>query len=311
MRGLRLVLWFLGMALLIVALARPQWGSDIQVVEQAGVQVMVALDISRSMLAQDLKPNRLGRAKLEISDLISRLDGDEIGIVLFSGASFVQFPLTSDHSTARTYLNHASPNAISRQGTVIAEAIDTAMTGFSTERENQKIIVIMTDGESHEGDAIAAARQAAGEGAVIFTVGVGSSEGSPVPEYDERENITGQSQDAQGRAVVSKMDEIALQQIAQSGGGRYFRAAEPGAMAGLAEEIQSFEDRSLQSEFNQRRGRTVPAVPAGRLAMPGTRRAVGGPAFPPAGRKARHGTGGNERCLAGRCWLPRRSWRSG
>ena len=173
--------------------------------------------------------------------------------MLFSGASFVQFPLTSDHSTARTYLNHASPNAISRQGTVIAEAIDTAMTGFSTERENQKIIVIMTDGESHEGDAIAAARQAAGEGAVIFTVGVGSSEGSPVPEYDERENITGQSQDAQGRAVVSKMDEIALQQIAESGGGRYFRAAEPGAMAGLAEEIQSFEDRSLQSEFNQRR----------------------------------------------------------
>ena len=136
---------------------------------------------------------------------------------------------------------------------MIAEAIDTAMTGFSTERENQKIIVIMTDGESHEGDAIAAARQAAGEGAVIFTVGVGSSEGSPVPEYDERENITGQSQDAQGRAVVSKMDEIALQQIAESGGGRYFRAAEPGAMAGLAEEIQSFEDRSLQSEFNQRR----------------------------------------------------------
>ena len=252
-RGLRLILWFLGMALLIVALARPQWGSDIQVIEQAGVQVMVALDISRSMLAQDLKPNRLGRAKLEISDLISRLDGDEVGIVLFSGASFVQFPLTSDHSTARTYLNHASPNAISRQGTVIAEAIDTAMTGFSTERENQKIIVIMTDGESHEGDAIAAARQAAGEGAVIFTVGVGSSEGSPVPEYDERGNITGQSQDAQGRAVVSKMDEIALQQIAESGGGRYFRAAEPGAMAGLAEEIQSFEDRSLQSEFNQRR----------------------------------------------------------
>ena len=252
-RGLRLVLWFLGVALLVIALARPQWGSDIQIVEQAGVQVMVTLDISRSMLAQDLKPNRLGRAKLEISDLISRLEGDEVGIVLFSGASFVQFPLTSDHSTARTYLNQASPKAISRQGTVIAEAIDIAMTGFSTEREHQKIIVIMTDGESHEGDAIAAARQAAGEGAVIFTVGVGSPEGSPVPEFDERGNITGQQQDAQGRAVVSRIDEIALQQIAESGGGRYFRAAEPGAMAGLADEIQSFEDRSLQSEFNQRR----------------------------------------------------------
>ena len=252
-RAVRLALWFLGVALLIVALARPQWGSDIQIVEQAGVQVMVAVDISRSMLAQDLKPSRLDRAKLEISDLISRLDGDEVGIVLFSGASFVQFPLTSDHSTARTYLNHASPNAISRQGTVIAEAIDTALSGFSTEREHQKIIVIMTDGESHEGDAIAAAKEAAAEGAVIFTVGVGSPEGSPVPQFDERGNITGQRQDAQGRTVVSRMDEIALQQIAESGGGRYFRAAEPGAMAALAEEIQSFEDRSLQSEFNQRR----------------------------------------------------------
>ena len=252
-RGLRLALWLLGVALIIIALARPQWGSDIQLVEQAGVQVMVALDISRSMLAQDLKPNRLDRAKLEISDLTSRLEGDEIGIVLFSGASFIQFPLTSDHATARTYMNHASPDSISRQGTVIADAIDTAMTGFSVEREHQKIIVIMTDGESHEGDPIAAAGRAAAEGAVIFAVGFGSPEGSPVPDYDERGSIAGQHQDAQGRAVTSRMDEITLQRVAESGGGRYFRATEPGAMAALADEIQSFEEGGLQSEFNQRR----------------------------------------------------------
>ena len=253
MRLLRLVLWFVGAALIIVALARPQWGSDIEIVEQGGVQVMVALDISRSMLTQDLKPTRLDRAKLEISDLISRLDGDEVGIVLFSGASFIQFPLTSDYATARTYLNHASPNAITRQGTVIAEAIETAMGGFSNERESQKIIVIMTDGENHEGDPITAARQAAEEGAVIYTVGFGSPDGGPVPEYDERGTITGYRQDAQGRSVVSRIDEVALQQIADRGGGRYFRAAERGAMAGLGEEIQSFEDRSLQSEFSQRK----------------------------------------------------------
>ena len=180
-RGVRLALWFVGVALLVVGLARPQWGSDIEIVEQGGVQVMVALDISRSMLAQDLKPTRLDRAKLEISDLISRLEGDEIGIVLFSGASFIQFPLTSDHATARTYLNHASPNAITRQGTVITEAIETAMAGFSTERETQKIIVIMTDGENHEGDPVMAARQAAELGAVIYTVGFGSPEGGAVP----------------------------------------------------------------------------------------------------------------------------------
>ena len=252
-RVLRLVLWFVGVALIIVALARPQWGSDIEIVEQRGVQVMVALDISRSMLAQDVKPTRLGRAKLEISDLISRLDGDEVGIVLFSGASFIQFPLTSDYATARTYLNHASPDSITRQGTVIAEAIETAMAGFSHQRAGQKIIVIMTDGENHEGDPITAAQQAAEEGVVIYTVGFGSPDGEPLPEYDEQGNITGYRRDTQGGVITSKLDEGALQQIAEKGGGRYFRAAESGAIAGLVDQIQSFQDQSLQSEFKQRK----------------------------------------------------------
>ena len=253
MHTLRLVLWFVGVALIIVALARPQWGSDIEIVEQRGVQVMVALDVSRSMLAQDVKPTRLGRAKLEISDLISRLDGDEVGIVLFSGASFIQFPLTSDYATARTYLNHASPDSITRQGTVIAEAIETAMAGFSHQRAGQKIIVIMTDGENHEGDPIAAAQQAAGEGVVIYTVGFGSPDGEPLPEYDEEGNITGYRRDTQGGVITSKLDEAALQKIAEKGEGRYFQAAERGAIAGLVDQIQSFQDQSLQSEFNQRK----------------------------------------------------------
>ena len=252
-RLIRFAVWFVGAALLIVALARPQWGSDIEIVEQRGVQVMIALDVSRSMLVQDLTPTRLDRAKLEISDLISRLDGDEVGIVLFSGASFVQFPLTSDYATARTYLSHSSPNSITRQGTVIAEAIETADTAFSDDRPGQKIIVIMTDGENHEGDPIAVARRVAEEGAVIYTVGFGSPEGGPVPDYDSTGRITGYRQDSQGLVVVSRPDEVALQQIAETGGGRYFRASDPGAMAGLADEIQSFEDLTRQSEFNQRK----------------------------------------------------------
>ena len=253
MRILRLVLWFAGVALIIVALARPQWGSDIEIVEQRGVQIMVALDISRSMLAQDLTPTRLDRAKLEISDLISRLSGDEVGIVLFSGASFIQFPLTSDYATARTYMQNASPWAISRQGTVIGEAIETAMAGFSDQRVAQKVIVIMTDGESHEGDPVAAARQAANEGAVIYTVGFGSPEGGPVPDYDERGDITGHRQDSQGRAVISQLDEVTLQNVAEAGGGRYFHSTEVDAIASLVQEIQSFQDESFQSELSQRR----------------------------------------------------------
>ena len=251
MRRRRLVLWFLGIALIIIALARPQWGSDVQIVEHRGVQVMVALDISRSMLAQDLKPTRLDRAKLEISDLMSRLTGDEVGIVLFSGASFIQFPLTFDYATARTYLRNASPDAITRQGTVIAKAIETAMTGFNEERVSQKIIVIMTDGENHEGDPVAAAQQAAEDGAVVYTVGFGSPEGEPIPVYDAQGNITSYREDDQGRVVISRLDETTLQQVARAGGGKYFRAVERGAIAGLVDEIQSFQDESLQSEFNR------------------------------------------------------------
>ena len=251
MRRRRLVLWFVGIALIIIALARPQWGSDVQIVEHRGVQVMVALDISRSMLAQDLKPTRLDRAKLEISDMMSRLTGDEVGIVLFSGASFIQFPLTFDYATARTYLRNASPDAITRQGTVIAKAIETAMTGFNEERVSQKIIVIMTDGENHEGDPVAAAQQAAEDGAVVYTVGFGSPEGEPIPVYDGQGNVTSYREDDQGRAIISRLDEATLQEIARAGGGKYFRAVERGAIAGLVDEIQSFQDESLQSEFNR------------------------------------------------------------
>ena len=169
LRLVRLSLWFLGTALIIVALARPQWGSEVEIVEQSGVQMMVALDVSRSMLSQDMVPTRLDRAKLEISDLMSRLNGDAVGIVLFSGASFIQFPLTSDYDTARTYLGHAGPDAITRQGTAISEAIYTASAGFSDQRLSQKVIVIMTDGENHEGDPFAAAQEAAEEGIVTYT----------------------------------------------------------------------------------------------------------------------------------------------
>ena len=253
MRLARLSLWFVGVALIIVALSRPQWGSEIEIVEQRGVQLMVVLDVSRSMLSQDVKPTRLDRAKLEISDLISRLKGDTVGIVLFSGASFIQFPLTADYATARTYLSSAGPHAITRQGTVIGEAIVTAMGGFNDQRVSQKVIIIMTDGENHEGDPLEAAREAAAEGAVIYTVGFGSPEGVPVAVYDEQDEVIGYRQDSEGQPIVSRLDEGALQRIAEAGGGRYFRADAPGAMGGLLGEVESFQDESLQSELGERR----------------------------------------------------------
>ena len=253
MRLCRLALWFIGVALIVVALGRPQWGTEIEIVEQRGVQLMVVLDVSRSMLSQDVKPSRLDRAKLEISDLISRLRGDTVGIVLFSGASFIQFPLTADYATARTYLNSASPKAITRQGTVIDEAIGTAMGGFNDQRVSQKVIIIMTDGENHEGDPVEAARQASAEGAAIYTVGFGSPEGVPVAVYDEQGEVIGYRQDPEGRPIMSRLDEGALQRIAEAGGGRYFRADDPGALSGLLDEIDAFQDESLKSELSERR----------------------------------------------------------
>ncbi len=251
MRRRRLVLWFIGVALIIFALARPQWGSDVQIVEQRGVQVMVALDISLSMLAQDLKPSRLERAKLEIDDMMSKLTGDEVGIVLFSGSSFIQFPMTFDYATARTYLRHANPSIISRQGTVIEKAIRTSLTGFSEERASQKIIVVMTDGENHEGDPVAAASEALEQGAVVYTVGFGSPEGEPLPIFDPAGNVSGYRQDNQGQVILSRLDEATLQRVAEAGGGKYFRAVDRGAVEGLVDEIESFQDESFQSEFNR------------------------------------------------------------
>ena len=272
-------------------------GSDVQIVEHRGVQVMVALDISRSMLAQDLKPTRLDRAKLEISDLMSRLTGDEVGIVLFSGASFIQFPLTFDYATARTYLRNASPDAITRQGTVIAKAIETAMTGFSEERVSQKIIVIMTDGENHEGDPIAAARQAAEDGAVIYTVGFGSPEGEPVPEYDGQGNVIGYREDDQGRVVITQLDEAALQQVAQAGGGKYFRAVEHGSHRRPRRRDTVVPGREPPERVQPHEHRALPDISARGRALARSHRADDRPALALAVETARDRRRGGWSCL--------------
>jgi Ca-activated chloride channel family protein len=252
-RRVRSWLWFVALALLIVALARPRWGSAVQVVERQGVQIIVALDVSTSMLAEDIKPNRLKRAKLEIVDLMSRLDGDEVGLVLFSGASFLQFPLTFDYSTARRFLDEAGPQMISRPGTAIGKAIETAVNGFDERRASQKVILIITDGESHEGDPLAAARQAREEGVVIYTIGFGSPEGEPIPEYDAFGRMAGFKQDQRGEVVLSKLDEVTLQQIAREGGGKYYRATADGrVIENLADDFDALQKESFESELKTR-----------------------------------------------------------
>ena len=251
-RRWRQVLWLLALALVIVALARPQWGEDVRALEQQGIQVMVALDVSDSMLAEDVKPDRLTRARLEISDMMNRLNGDEVGLVLFSGAAFIQFPLTSDYATARSFLDSAKPGVISRPGTVIGDAIRTAMTGFDPKREGQKVIVLFTDGEDHETDPLAAAKEAASQGIIIYTVGFGSAQGEPIPIRDAQGNLTGYKTDANGNTVLSKLDEATMQQIAQTSGGLYYNANQGDALAQLLNQLATLKAGTIQERYQTR-----------------------------------------------------------
>jgi Ca-activated chloride channel family protein len=216
---------------------------------------MIGLDVSQSMLAEDLKPNRLARAKLEISELMDRLEGNELGLVVFAGAAYIQFPLTSDFATARFFLESAHPGMISRSSTNLGEAIRVAMTGFNEERASQKVIIMLTDGEATEvtEDAMQMAQEAAEAGIVIYAIGFGSPDGSPIPEYDDLGNLTGYKQDRQGETVLTALDETGLQQIALATNGQYFRAAADGREVGfLADAIGQLQTGELESRFETR-----------------------------------------------------------
>jgi Ca-activated chloride channel family protein len=252
-RRWRNVLQLLVLGLLILALARPQWGSEVRQIDQEGLQVMVALDVSQSMLAQDIKPNRLERAKLEIADLMKQLNGDEIGLVLFSGASFIQVPLTSDYYTALSYLDSADPSVISRPGTVIGDAIRTAMHGFDPALSSQKVLIVMTDGEDHETDPLAAAQDVADEDVLIYTIGFGTPEGEPIPVLDQNGAVVDYKRDQNGEIVLSKLDESTLQSIAQTGNGQYYRASADGSeLQSLLGEIDGLQKDQLQSRVETR-----------------------------------------------------------
>ena len=243
------VLTISALVLAIIALARPQWGESVQIVEREGVQIIIALDISRSMLAGDIKPSRLVRAKLEIADLLQQLQGDEVGLVLFSGTAFLQFPLTFDYVSARNFIENANTEMISRQGTNIARAIEIASDGFNEELISQKVILIITDGENQDGDAIGAARDAADDGILIYTIGIGTTDGEPIPLHTSRGRLTGYVQDKQGNMVFSRLDEDTLTSIAEVGGGNFIRlSGSTNAASHFTAELAALEKASVGSE---------------------------------------------------------------
>ena len=216
---------------LVIAIANPRIGSKIEEVKREGVDLIIALDLSKSMLAEDIKPNRLERSKQAISKLIDKLKGDRFGLIVFGGEAFVQLPITTDYSHAKLMLSTVRTELMPTGGTAIGSAIDLAVESFGdVEMENMneavrsnKAIIIITDGENHEDDAVEAAELAAEKGIIVHTIGMGLVKGGPIPIYKRGKQV-GYKKDAAGSTVITRLNETMLQQIAAAGDGVYIRA---------------------------------------------------------------------------------------
>lgn len=241
-KKLRAKFWLLMLALvaLIFAAARPQMGSKLSEVEREGVEIMVAVDVSNSMLASDFAPNRLERTKYAVERVIEGLSEDRIGVIVFAGDAYVQLPITADYLTARNFVRQISTSQVTRQGTAIGAAIELATRSFSSQSESSRVLVLVTDGENHEDDALAMAEKAAAQGVKIYTIGIGTPEGAPISIGDDF------IRDEKGEIVVSKLDEEVLQKIAVTTGGAYVRATT--ANVGLGD-IISLINRTEKSKF--------------------------------------------------------------
>ncbi|HTL08425.1 MAG TPA: VWA domain-containing protein [Chitinophagaceae bacterium] len=209
----------LALALIVLAAANLQRPGVTDRVNRKGVDVMVALDVSNSMLAEDSKPNRLERAKQLVTKLMDRMENDRIGLVLFAGRAYMQMPLTTDHGAAKMYIQNAGPEAVPVQGTVIGEALKIANSGFNSKERKYKAIVLISDGEDHDPEALQLAKSLSQNGVMINSVGIGSPEGAPIIDHATNEV----RKDAQGSAIVTKLNEVELQQLAEATHGVYLR----------------------------------------------------------------------------------------
>ena len=239
---LKLTLISLALLFFAIGMARPQLGAILKEKQVRGAEIMVVLDVSNSMLAEDYSPNRLERAKLAISKLVDELQGDRIGLIIFAGESFVQLPVTSDYVSAKIFLSSITTESVPVQGTAMGEAIRTAIRSFTSESENSRAIILITDGENHEDDPVAAARDAVDMGARVFCIGVGSPEGKPIPMDG------GLLKDNDGNIVVTRLDEKTLRDVASAGRGLYVRAGNTEfGLNPVIDEIRSLDAKDFQS----------------------------------------------------------------
>ncbi len=224
----------------------PLVGTKLEEVKRKGVDVFIALDVSNSMLADDIKPDRLARAKQIVSRLIDRLRNDRIGMVVFAGESFLQLPLTTDYAAAKLFLNSVSTGMIQMQGTAIGSAIELAAKSFKDETKKHKVIIVITDGENHEDDALGAAEKAAEKGIIVHTIGMGTVKGGPIPGKGGRDYFRGKN----GNIIFTKLEASLLQQIAAAGDGDFIRSAGTDAdLSDLIENIGAMEKKEFSSKM--------------------------------------------------------------
>ena len=243
---------FAAIGLFAVLLARPQFGSKLETVKRQGVEVMIALDISHSMLAQDLQPSRLEKAKRLVAQLVDKMENDKVGMIVFAGDAFTQLPITSDYISAKMFLESINPSLISKQGTAIGAAINLATRSFTPQEGVGRAVIVITDGENHEGGAVAAAKAAAEKGIQVSVLGVGMPDGAPIPV----EGTNDFRRDRDGNVVVTRLNEQMCQEIAQAGDGIYVRVDNSNAAQKvIAQEINKMAKADVETqvytEFNE------------------------------------------------------------
>jgi len=246
---LKFTFMMLAFASLVFALAGPQLGTKLEEVKRHGVDVVIALDVSNSMNAEDIQPSRIERSKQAIFKMIDQLQGDRIGLIVFAGQAYVQLPVTTDYGAAKLFLSTVNTNMVPTQGTAIGSAIEKGISSIGDSARPNSAIIVITDGENHEDDAINAAREAVTKGITVHTIGMGSPDGSPIP-VTRGNNRGGFLQDRSGSTVITRLDEAMLQQIADAGKGKYVRASNSDdGISLIMKEIESMEKKEFSSKL--------------------------------------------------------------
>ncbi|MEP7263793.1 MAG: VWA domain-containing protein [Bacteroidota bacterium] len=247
--GIKFILLMMALFLFIAALCGPLIGSKLEEVKRKGVDIIIALDVSNSMKAEDIRPSRLERSKQAISRLIDKLQGDRVGLVVFAGDAYMQLPLTTDYGAAKLFLSTVEPDIVPRQGTAIGAAIEMAATSFTDSSRKHSAIIVITDGENHEDNAVEAAKDAWDQGVRTYTIGMGSPEGAPIPMFNNGMRI-GFRQDNDGKTVITKLDPVALQEIAEAGHGRFVRASNSDdGLQVVLRDLDTLEKKEFQSKM--------------------------------------------------------------